>query len=261
MALEPWFSIFPAAAAVTLVGLAAGVLRRRATLGGAEMDWVVAFLLCAGAFAGLLAAGSAGWTDSGDVVVASTGAGACVGLLAAFSGLHQRYSKGRLGTGPSRWIMFAAALALSSFGAGAYAAQPAAQGDDLVGSWAVVPVVAAAAALFPVAFLVARAGLPRAGIANTVQVLAGALVLAAGLVDAALGDMFVGSALGMAGGAVLYSGVSAVAGRAPAASAPAVKPRTERPEAKSQAAGTGRKVRVPKGAAMRMTSFRDDEQK
>jgi hypothetical protein len=261
VALDPWFAIYPAAAALTFLGLAGGVYRRRAALGGAVGDWMAAFLLCGGGFLGFLAAGASDWNAGSDLAAAAGGAGASLGLLAAFSGLLQRYSGGRLGEPSFRLALFAAALALVSLGIGAALGAAGDAGDGEPGRWAFIPVTAGAVCILPVAVLSARKGLAKAGLLNTVQLLLGGAVLAAGLIASALGNIFVGPFLGMAGGAFLYSGVSAVVPQAPAARAPAVKPKVEATSSDERPAPrgpTGRKVRVPKGAAMRVTSFRDD---
>ncbi len=263
MALDPWFAIYPAAAALTFAGLAGGVFRRRAALGGAVAEWMAAFLLCAGGFVGFLAAGASDWNSGADLAAASGGAGAALGLLGAFSGLLQRYSGGRIGTPTFRLALFVAGVAFVSLGIGAALGGAGQPGNGAPANWTFIPVTAGAVAILPVAVLAARKGLTRTGLLNTLQLLLGGAVVAAGLIGSALGDIFVGPFLGMAGGAFLYSGVSAVVGKAPAARAPAVKPKVEAAEAGDRPAprgAPGRKVRVPKGAAMRVSSFRDDEQ-
>jgi hypothetical protein len=262
VALDPWFAMYPAAAALTYFGLAGGVYRRRAALGGAVGEWMAAFLLCGGGFVGFLAAGAASWNSGSDIAAAAGGAGAALGLLGAYSGLLQRYSGGRIGSPTFRLTMFGAGLALVSLGIGAALGAAGQRGDGEPAGWVLIPVTAAAVAILPIAVLASRKGLARAGPVNTLQLLAGGAVVAAGLIASALGDIFVGPFLGMAGGAFLYSGVSAVVGKAPAARAPAVTPKVVSEEAAERPpprGAPGRKVRVPKGAAMRVSAFRDDE--
>ncbi len=260
MAFDPWFSLFPTAAAITFAGLAAGLWRKRATLGGMELDWMVAFVFCAIGFAGLLSAGVQTFSDASDVTLAFTGAGACAGLAAAFATLLQRYARGALGAPGFRWLAFATALGIACFGGGALMASAGSFAKVSPAGWVLAPIAVGAAVLIPVAYLAARRTMPSAGVANTIQLFAGAALVVAGLIGGALGDLLVGSGLGMTGGAILYSGVSAVVGRAPSAGAPNLRPRVELAEAEApRRVVEGRKVRVPKGAAVRVSSFRDDD--
>lgn len=262
VAIDPWFSLFPTAAAITFVGLAAGIWRKRATLGGMELDWMVAFGFCAIGFAGLLSAGVQTFSDASDVTLAFTGAGACAGLAAAFATLLQRYARGAIGTPVFRWLAFASALGIACFGGGALVASSGSFGFAKVSpaGWVLAPIAVGAAVLIPVAYLTARRTMPTAGVANTLQLFAGAVLIVAGLIGGAVGDLFVGSGLGMTGGAILYSGVSAVVGRAPSSSAPTLKARVQPVAAEGPRRGSGgTKVRVPKGAAMRVSAFRDDD--
>jgi hypothetical protein len=258
--LDPWYALFPTAAALTFAGLAGGIWRKRAALGGMTLDWMVAFIFCAIAFAGLLSAGAQTFSDASDIALAFTGAGACAGLAAAFATLLQRYARGKIGTPEFRWLAFACALGIACLGGGALMASAGSPAKGGPAAWVAAPIAVGAAVLIPIAYLAARRTMPTAGVANTSQLFAGAVLIVAGLLGGALGDLLVGSGLGMTGGALLYSGVSAVVGRAPSPAAPALRPRVAPAGAEApRRVVEGRKVRVPKGAAMRVTSFRDDE--
>lgn len=256
--MEPWYAIYPAVTAVTFAGLAVGVYRKRAALGDSYLEWMAAMLLCAAGFVGPLVAAGLFFNDGGDLAVAAMGAGALLGLIAAFSGLLQRYTRGRWGTPPVRLALFGAGLALSSLGFGAALGGASGVGDGIPGSWVFIPVTAAVAALFPVVLLCAQRGAARAGTASILQLCLGGGLIAAGLATTALGDLLIGPGMGMAGGGVMYSGVSVTVSKAPAARTPIVAPKVESEEPARPTATAGRKVRVPKGAAMRVTSFRDD---
>jgi hypothetical protein len=232
---------------------------RREALGGAQLEWTFAFLLCAGGFAGLFAAGVSGWNPAADVAAAGAGSGAMLGLVAAFSGLLHRYTRGPLGAPRVRTALFAAGLALVSLGVGAAVGAAGTPGDGEPAAWAIVPVAAGTAGLVPVVALACLRSRERATMAGLAQLAAGAGAVAFGLLAAALGDIFVGPFVGAAGAGVLYSGVLSVVGRAPAQRSPVVTPMVE-PKAAPRAVSSarGRKVRVPKGAAVRVSSFRDD---
>ena len=260
MAAEPWFAIYPAAGALVFAALARGLYKKRASLGGAENDWIWAFLLCAGGWLGVLGAHLSGWDRSSDIAAAAAGTGATMGLIAAFAGLLQRYTRGRFGAAPVRRALQVAGLALVSLSFGAAMAASGTGGDGFAAPWSFIPVTAAAAGLVFVAVQAARKGMERAGAASTVQLQLGGVLVAGGFVMAALADVFVGSFIGITGGAILYSGVLAAASRAPAARTPIVTPKVEAEEPRrSPNASSGRKVRVPKGEAMKVSSFRDDE--
>jgi hypothetical protein len=253
---EPWFNIFPVFAALTCAALAVGLLRKASTLGGLVWDWVVAFALASCAFVGALAASLVSWNLAGETVVAAGGASVAVAFIGAFSGVVHRHSGGRIGTATFRWVTFAAALGLATFGWGARAGGAAVPGDSVADPWATVPIAAGLALLVPVAYLAARRSLKHGKQSDTIQFFSGALLIGAGFFGLALGDMLVGSGLGVMGAAFMYSGASAVVGLAPAGAERKVAARIDRPPRFKPEAG--RKVRVPKGKAMEVSAFRDD---
>jgi hypothetical protein len=256
VAAEPWLNVFPLFAALTYLALVGGLLRRAASLGGLVLDWVAAFGFGASAFAAALAANLLAWNTAGEVAAAAASTAAGVAFLGAFTGMVNRYAGGWLGSPRFRLVTFAVALAMGAFGWGALAGGGAAPGDGATAPWVVVPVALGFVGMVPFAFLAARRGLSRGGQSNTLQLFLGVLLLGAGLVTLAVGDMTTGSALGVIGGAFMYSGASALSGLAPEPGpqpVPAATVRVQRGRTEP-----GRKVRVPKGKAVEVSAFRDD---
>jgi hypothetical protein len=256
VAAEPWFNIFPVFAALTCTALALGLLRKSSTLGGLVWDWVVAFAFASFAFMAALVASLLLWNPAGEAVVAAGGASVAIAFIGAFSGVVHRYAGGRIGNTTFRWAAFSAALGIAMFGWGTLAGGAAIPGDSVADPWAVVPVAAGLALLVPIAYLAARRSLRHGKQSDTLQFFSGALLIGAGFFALALGEMLVGSGLGVMGAAFMYSGASAVVGLAPAGADRKVAARIERPRRLRPEAG--RKVRVPKGKAMEVSAFRDD---
>ncbi len=259
VATEPWFLLFPAAGAVTFAVLGSRLVQKRAVLAGLGADWGAAFGFGALALAGAFAAGAKDWSGPGQFTAAFSGAAGGLAIAAALSGFLERRARGAVGTTNFRWAAYAAALGLEGVAWGAMFASPDASGDGSVAAWVALPPAAGAAAVLLMAALVARHAFPGAGSSSMLQLLMGAVLAALGFTWGAVGEPLFGPALAMAGAGFLQAGALAASGLAPSAAPRAVRPKVEKAPRQRVAKSAGVKVRVPKGGAQRVTSFRDGE--
>ena len=257
MVVDPSLVLFPLVGAAMASVLAWAAWKRRAALGGAAPDWVSAFLLCAGAFGAAVGATVVSWNNGGDLAAGFGAAGGSLGLAAAMSGLLQRYSRGSLGAPRFRLALFVAGLALVALGLGAAIGSVGLAGDFNPSLAGALPAAAGFAVLLPITGLAARKTISRARMKDAVQLVAGTLFMGAGLLIVALGELLMGPWVALVGGAFIHNGLVGVFGKAPAPRTPTVTPKVEEPVLPTRG-GSGRKVRVPKGGAMKVTSFRDD---
>ncbi|HKZ58329.1 MAG TPA: hypothetical protein VJ547_00575 [Candidatus Thermoplasmatota archaeon] len=259
MATEPWFLLFPAVGAITFGVLGSRLVKKRASLSGLGADWGAAFGFGALAMAGVLAAGAKDWSGPSQFTASFTGAAAGLALAAALSGIYNRQTRGGVGSVNFRWAAYAAALGLEGLAWGALLASPDVGGVGSTAGWAAVPPAGGAAAVVVMGALVARQVLPRAGPSNTLQLILGAALAVSGFTWGAVGDPLLGPSLAMAGAGFLQAGALTVSSLAPSAVPRAVRPKVEKPPRERPPKAAGVKVRVPKGGAQRVTSFRDVE--
>ena len=259
MATEPWFLLFPAVGAITFGVLGSRLVQKRADLGGLSADWGAAFGFGALAMAGVLVAGVKDWSGPSQFTAAFSGAAGGLALAAALSGIYGRHARGAIGGANFRWAAYAAALGLEGLGWGALLASPDARGDGSIAAWVALLPAVGAAAVVVIGALVARQVLPQAGPLNTLQLLMGGVLAVFGFTWGAAGDPLIGPAMAMAGAGFLQAGVLAASGLAPSASPRAVKAKVEQEPRERPRKNAGVKVRVPKGGAQRVTSFRDGE--
>lgn len=259
MATEPWFLLFPAVGAVTFGLLGSRLVQRRALLGGLSADWGAMFGFGALAMAGVLAAGSKDWSGPSQFTASFSAASAGLAMAGALSGIYWRHTQSAIGSVNFRWAAYAAALGLQGVGWGALLATPAARGDGSVAGWVGLAPGAAAAAVVVLGALAGRQVMARAGPSNTIQLVMGAVLVVVGLTWGALGEPLYGPAFAMAGAGFLQAGIMATSGLAPSAAPRSVRPKVEKVPRERLRKSPGVKVRVPKGGAQRVTSFRDGE--
>jgi len=248
--------LFPLATLFVLLGLAAQVLRHAAGLGEVANDWLAMFVIAAVAFGGIFAGVLSDWNEGGEAVVVGGAVSASLAALACFAHLLQRFTRGPIGSTTFRWLVFAAASVVAALGWGALAGARSTGGDGRVDSWVLAPVVAAVMAMVFVAMLATRRLMGRRLQFGPLLLFLGQLLFGAGLVTTALGQILVGSALAMAGGGLVYTGASSATALAPAAAPPLVRARAEA-SGRSRPA-TGVKVRIPKGDAVRVSTFTEE---
>jgi hypothetical protein len=241
------------------LALAGAVLRRSSALGDIASDWFAMFVFAALGFAAIFAGVVADWNEGGETVLVGGAASAALAGFAAFSQLLHRFTRGAIGSTTSRWLLYAAAAAVAALGWGELAGARVSPGDGRIDSWVIAPIAAAQLAMIFCGLLATRRLIGSQFQLAPLLLFLGLLLFGAGLLTCALGEVLVGSGLSMAGGGLVYTGLASVASLAPAEAPPLVRPRVER-ESRGRPA-TGVKVRIPKGDAVRVSTYSDTPSK
>jgi hypothetical protein len=257
MVPDPTDVLFPLVTSLVFVGLAGGALRRAKDLSGMALDWAVAFVFAAVAFAGITAGALSEWSEGGEAVLAGGAAACSLALLAVFSRMLQRFARGWIGSQTFRWLTLCAAVGAAAFGWGAYDGWRTALGDGHIDAWVLAPVAAPLMVMLAFALLVTRHLLGRGQGAGPFLLFIGVLLMAAGMLTLALGQILIGCAMAMTGGGLLYAAASSAAPLAPGEAPPLLRPRVEVPE--RSRATKGVKVRIPKGDAVRVSAYGNGE--
>jgi len=196
------------------------------------------------------------WNEGGEAVLVGAAASASMAVLASFAHLLQRFTRGPIGSTTFRWLVFASACAVAALGWGALAGARSSGGDGRIDGWVLAPVLAAVLAMVFVAMLATRRLMGKQLQLGPLLLFLGMLLFGAGWVTVALGQILVGSALAMAGGGLVYTGASAATALAPAEAPPLVRARVE--AAGRTRPATGVKVRIPKGDAVRVSTYSEE---